>query len=135
MQRGLFRNGFWVLLVSLLLGVVAAATSSRQWLGAHTTGLLDGVLVVAAGAVWPSLRLSARGQRIAYYGMVSSAWVGVVVPGIFATLVGFPLKIVEHGTGHPPAWAAAIVGVGLAYITLSVLTATALIAVGLRGDE
>lgn len=135
-QRKLFRHGFVILLVAFALGGVAGAAGggphARLWLGAHTTGILVGLLVVAVGAVWPQLLLDQRAARALYALTVGGNWVGVLVLGIFAPAVHFPSAISTPDLPAAPGWASSIVGLGLVVVTLSTFAMCGLVVAGLR---
>lgn len=67
MGRRVLLHGALVVMLSLLLGFAVAGAADqahgRVWLAAHNTGLLTGLVVMAAGLVWPPLELGARAQR------------------------------------------------------------------------
>jgi hydroxylaminobenzene mutase len=138
-QRRLFRHGFTILVIAFALGGVAGAAGggphARLWLGAHTTGILVGLLVVAVGAVWPTLVLGARASRTLYGVTLGGNWVGVVVLGIFAPAVGFPSAISTPELPPAAAWAAMLVGLGLVVVTVSTFTMCGLVIFGLRGGR
>jgi len=137
-QRRLFRHGFVILLVAFALGGVAGAAGggphARLWLGAHTTGILVGLLVVAVGAVWPRLALGSRASRSLYAVTLGGNWTGVVVLGIFAPAVGFPSAISTPELPPAAAWAATVVGLGLVVVTVSTFAMCGLVIAGLKAS-
>jgi (hydroxyamino)benzene mutase len=136
-QRSLFRHGFALMTLGFLLGGVVGAMGggprARLWLGAHVTGLLVGLVVIAVAAAWPHLSLGPGARRAAYAVTVYGNWTGAAVLGVFASAVGFPTKISTPELPPPPAWASAIVGVGLVVVTLSTFAMCGLVLYGLRG--
>lgn len=135
-QRCLYRHGFVVLTIAFALGLVTGAMGgdprARLWLGAHTTGIAVGLMVVAVGVVWPRLQLGDRLMRLAYRSTLAAAWIGVVGLGVFAPAVGFPSAISTPGLPAPPSWASAVVATALVAVTISTFTMCGLIVLGLR---
>jgi hypothetical protein len=134
--RRLQFHGFLILLISLAMGLVVAASGpgvrGRQWLGAHVTGLMVGILLVAAASAWGNLRLGPRAQKTAWFTMVSGAWTGLLVLGLFVPIMGMPQAQAAPNQPEPAAWANAVVGIALVYVTVTLLTAASLFVAGLR---
>ncbi len=91
-----------------------------------------GLIVVAVGAVWPRLVLSARLETLAYRAAVVGNWTGLFVLGIFAPATRFRSPISTPTLPEPAAWSAAIVGVGLIVVTLTTFVMCGLVLYGLR---
>ncbi len=136
-RRSLYRHGAILMTIAFALGVVAGGMGddprARLWLGAHTTGIMVGLLVIAVGAMWPELRLERLGRRVAYLSAVGGNWLGLAVLGVFAPAAAFGSPITSPTLPPPPAWAQGVVGVGLLIVTISTFTMCGAVIYGLRG--
>ncbi|MDA1259606.1 MAG: hydrogenase, partial [Planctomycetota bacterium] len=66
-KRRLFWHGVLLFLLGLLTGLIEAKfTNARMGLAAHLEGVMNGMLLLIFGAVWPELRLGARAHAIAF---------------------------------------------------------------------
>jgi len=134
--RRLYFHGFLIVLISLALGLVVAAVgpgpAGRLWLASHTTGLMTGLLVIAAGAVWSELTLGARALRVAYFCVTTGAWAGLVLLGLFVPIMKMPQGQAGHELPPVSGWPMAVVGVALIYVTLTLLAGAVMIVLGLR---
>ncbi len=137
--RHLFRHGFAVVLFSLCLGfaipAVGGGAKGRLWLAAHNTGILTGLLLVAAAAAWPKLRLGDRARRVAGWALISGAWLGYWVLGVFTSVTQMPLSVAAPNLPPVPGWPQAVVGVSLIYVGLAILAGVAVVLYGLRNQE
>jgi hydroxylaminobenzene mutase len=137
--RRFFFHGFLMVLLSLCLGFVIAGVGGgprgRVWLGAHTTGLMTGLLLVAAGAVWPAVRLGARAQRIAGFSLITGAWAGYWVLGVFASAMAMPLKVAAPDLPPVAGWPQAVVAAALIYVSLTLIGGCGMVVYGLAGRE
>jgi hydroxylaminobenzene mutase len=100
-----------LVLAGLLMGaVVQSVANPRMGLSAHTGTVMNGILVIAMGAFWSRLGLSARQSSVGYwlvvYGSYANA-VGLFLAAVFGTSRTTPL----HGAGHAgTAWQESLVG-------------------------
>ena len=137
--RRLYRHGFALVLASLLLGFAIVGSGGgvkgRLWLAAHTTGILVGLMLVAAGAAWPSVRLGAGAQRAAGLLLVVGSWTGFVVLGLFTAVMAIPLPVAAPSLPPVPGWVMAVNGVGIAVVAISILVGWSMVLFGLRGDD
>jgi hypothetical protein len=134
--RRLQFHGFVIVLICLAMGLVVAAAGpgvrGRQWLGAHVTGLMVGILLVAASTAWPNLRLGPRALKTAWFTLVSGAWAGLLVLGLFVPIMAVPQAQAAPNLPAPAAWTNGVVAAGLVYVTVTLLTAAGLFVAGLR---
>lgn len=138
-QRALYRHGFGILTIALSMGAVVGAMGgtpqARLWLGAHTTGIMVGLIVIAVGAIWPRLTLSERLSTLTYRVTAVGNWTGLAVLGIFAPATQFPSPISTPTLPPPAPWAGAVVGTGLLVVTLSTFVMCGLVLYGLRPTQ
>jgi hydroxylaminobenzene mutase len=131
--RRVFWHGMVLVLAGLLLGtVVQSVANPRMGLSAHTGTLMNGILVIAMGALWPSLQLSPRASSIAFWLVVDGSYVSNValfLAAAFGTSRSTPL----HGAGHAgTAWQEALVEAGLTVGAVALLVGVVMVVWGLR---
>jgi hypothetical protein len=139
MGRRILLHGSLVVMLSLLLGFAVAGAPDqvhgRVWLAAHNTGILTGLIVIAAGLLWPTLRLGARGQKVAAFMLLTGAWVGYWLLGVFGAALSIPQKVAAPSLPPAPAWATGVTIAAIAYVTITILGGWGMIVYGLRGRE
>ena len=125
-------------MVLFLLGLVSGLamplfTNPRMGLSAHLEGVLNGLFLVAAGLVWPHVRLSDyRGGvawRLALVGTYGN-WAVTTLAAILGTKSLTPIASAGFGAGR---WQETLVTFGFATSGLAILTAALLLAIGLSG--
>lgn len=132
-SRRLFWHGIVLVLAGLLMGmVVQSVANPRMGLSAHTGTLMNGILVVALGALWPRLALAPRLERVAYASVLAGSYLGsgmVFLAGVFGTSRSTPL----HGAGHAGTAAQeAVVEMGLVVGAVLTLAGFVIVLYGLR---
>lgn len=129
----LLRLGAWLLLLGLLTGLlVPALANPRMGLSSHIEGVLNAMLLLVLGLLWPRLVLTDRWRRIAaacaIYGTFAN-WGTLLLAA--ALDAGGQLTVEAQGrTGSPLA--EGLVNFGLASLTLAMLTAAITLLVGLK---
>jgi hypothetical protein len=133
-RRTLYRHGALVLLLSVLLGIVAATPvpHASKWLSAHVSGLLFGLLTIGLGVTWPELRLAPATRRRAMLLGLTAAWTGFVGP-VYAALVNLPGPVSDPGRTPDAPWHAPVFFVLLAVIVPTTIGAIFLVWKGLTG--
>jgi hydroxylaminobenzene mutase len=93
---------------------------------------MNGILVIAMGALWPRLALSPRAESAAFALNVVGSWLNCVAlffAGVFGTSRSTPL----HGAGHAGTPLQEIlVGTGLVAGAIALLAGCVLVLWGLR---
>jgi (hydroxyamino)benzene mutase len=106
----------------LLTGfLIPAVTNPRIGLSAHLEGVANGTFLIALGAVWDRLRLSASAERAAFwllaYGTTAN-WAFVLLASFFGASRAMPLA--SAGFTAPP-WQDLLVTGGLVSVGLSMV--------------
>jgi hydroxylaminobenzene mutase len=87
--------GIVLFLAGLITGfIIPLLENPRVGLSSHLEGVLNGVFLIALGAVWPRLALSARTGRIASALLVFGAfanWLATLLAGIWGTGAMMPI--------------------------------------------
>jgi len=123
----------FLFLLGLLAGFVEQKfRNPRMGLAAHLEGLMNGTFLIALGAVWAEVRLSARLTAAAYYCALYGAyanWVVTTLAAIFGTVAMTPLTAAAH-PGQP--WQEGLVTFGFASVGITMIASSILILWGLR---
>lgn len=103
-ERRLLQLGVFLLLLGLLTGfAVPLLENPRMGLASHMEGVLNGILLLALGLVWPRLRLSVRAERLAYglvlYGTFAN-WSATLLAAIWGAGATMPIAGLGH-QGNP----------------------------------
>jgi hydroxylaminobenzene mutase len=134
-SRKLLLLGAWLLLLGLLTGLlVPVVANPRLGLASHIEGVLNGMLLLILGLLWPRLTLSERWRRVAAFCAIYGAfanWASMLVAAVLDA--GAQLTVAAEGRAGSPL-AEGIVNFGLASLTLAMLVAAVSIIVGLRNS-
>lgn len=132
-RRRLIWHGMFLFLLGLFTGLVETQFSNpRMGLAAHLEGVMNGTFLVALGAVWTEVRLSASIKAAAYWGALYGTytnWLVTTLAAIFGT--GALSPITAAGRSALP-WQESLVTVGFMTVGLAIIVATILVLWGLR---
>ena len=141
MRRSVVRHAFVILTLSFMLGLVAGATGgnhhpyARLWLASHLTGILVSVMIAVVGLSWHELALGERARKVLFFVTVPMNYYALVVLGIFAPIMGVPQPIAAPGLPPVASWVQGLMTFSLIVVTISSLTMSILVVVGLRARE
>lgn len=132
-DRKLIRAGFILLCCALVTGfAIPAFLNPKMALAAHVTGVLNALLLVAAGLCWPLLALSQRLETMTR-GLLLFAtftnWAGSCLAAAWGTSRLTPLSSIGHSAA---AWKESIVQLLQVSVALAVLTAAVIVVYALR---
>jgi len=133
--RRLLWHGVLLFLLGLVTGLaIPLITNHRMGLSAHLEALLNGILLLALGCLWPQLRLSARALTatfwLALYGTYAN-WFFTLLGAILGTKALTP----QAGAGFNAApLSEIVVGAGLVTLATVMLIVCVILLVGL-GDK
>jgi len=126
-------HGMLLFLLGLLTGFVEQRfTNVRMGLAAHLEGVMNGIFLLALGAVWNEVRLSPAAKAIAYWTALYGTyvnWLVTTLAAIFGTAALSPITGVGH-SGQP--WQEIIVTVGFVSVGLVIVACSLLVLWGLR---
>lgn len=130
--RRLVFHGALLFLIGLLTGLlVGLARNTHMALSAHLEGVMNGTFLLVLGAAWGHVRLPARAEKAAVglllYGTYVN-WGTTLLSGM--TGAGAKLLPIGGAGHHGPAWAEAIVPVGLVSLSIAMLLGVALVVWG-----
>src|SRR5258707_159085 len=131
--RRLMWHGMFLFLLGLLTGLVEQHFSNpRMGLAAHLEGVMNGIFLVALGAIWVEVRLSAGPKAAAYWSALYGTYVNWAVTTLAAVLgaATFP-PITGAGNGALP-WQERVVTAGFMTVGIAFIAASVLVLWGLR---
>lgn len=133
LDRVLLQLGVLLFLLGLFTGfAVPMFVMPRMGLASHLEGLLNGLLLIALGMMWPRLQLGPRVQALTFWLAVYGAfanWFATLLSA--ATGAGAMMPIAAAGRSGG-AVAEAIVGFLLISLSLAMVAACVLLVWGLR---
>jgi (hydroxyamino)benzene mutase len=126
-------HGMFLFLLGLITGFAETRFANmRMGLAAHLEGVMNGIFLVALGAVWTEVRLSSPAKAIAYwtalYGTYAN-WLVTTLAAAFGTAALSPITGAGH-TGQP--WQEGLVTFGFLSVGLVIVISSALVLWGLR---
>ncbi len=131
-NRRLMWHGMFLFLLGLLAGLVEQHfTNPRMGLAAHLEGVMNGIFLVALGAIWVEGRLSAPLKAGAYWSALYGSYINWAVTALAAVLGAASLSPITGGRGALP-WQEAVVTAGVMPVGIAVIAASVLVLWGLR---
>jgi hydroxylaminobenzene mutase len=130
-ERRLLFNGMVLFLLGLLVGFAEGkVTNPRMGLAAHLEGLMNGIFLIALGAVWLHVRLSPRLLAAAFWTVLYGAYANVIIT-TFAAVVGANSLSPITGAGHSASgWQETVVTAGFGSVGIAMVTSCVLILWG-----
>jgi (hydroxyamino)benzene mutase len=131
--RRLMFHGICLFLFGLLTGFAKQHFANvRMGLAAHLEGVMNGTFLLALGAAWPHVRLSATPAASAFWMTLYGAyvnWFMTLLAAIFGTAALSPITGVGH-SGLP--WQESLVTAGFMSVGIAIVVASVMILFGLR---
>jgi hydroxylaminobenzene mutase len=123
----------FLFLLGLLTGLAEPQfRNPRMGLAAHLEGVLNGIFLLALGAVWAEVRLLTGLKRAAYwcalYGTYSN-WLVTTLAAAFGTAAISPITAAGH-SARP--WQEGFVTIGFISVGLTIISCSVLVLWGLR---
>ena len=132
-KRRLLWHGMFLFLLGLLVGFVEQKfTNVRMGLAAHLEGVMNGIFLVALGAVWTEVRLSPRLKVAVYWGALYGTyanWALTTLAAILGTAALSPITAAGH-SAQP--WQESVVTVGFMSVGIVIVATSILVLWGLR---
>lgn len=133
-KRRLLWHGMALFLIGLLTGLVEQHfTNVRMGLAAHLEGVMNGTFLLAVGAIWNEVWLSARTKAVAYWALLVGTygnWIVTTSAAVLGTAALSPIT----ATGYEAApWQEAMITGGFMFIGVAIILAVVLLMLGLRG--
>jgi len=132
-KRRLIWHGMFLFLLGLLTGLVEPHFSNvRMGLAAHLEGVMNGIFLVALGAIWEEVRLAPRSEAVAFWGALYGSyanWAFTTLAAIFGTGALTPITA-PNLTAQ--AWQESLVTAGFVSVGIVIIASSGLILWGLR---
>ena len=133
-NRRLMWHGMLLFLLGLFTGFAEPHFANvRMGLAAHLEGVMNGILLLALGAIWPHVRLGRNARAAAFWTALYSAyanWLFTTLAAIFGT--GALSPITAPGFRARP-WQESLVTAGLMSVGIVIVISTLIFLWGLRG--
>jgi hydroxylaminobenzene mutase len=133
-RRRLLFHGIALFLIGLLTGLAEQHFANvRMALAAHLEGVLNGIFLLAVGAIWNDVRLPSSIGKIAYWALLGGTygnWAVTTTAAILGTAALSPITAAGHSAAPGQE---ILVATGFALIGLAVILASSLLLWGLRG--
>lgn len=133
MGHRLLRLGVLLLLIGLITGfVVPVVAIPRMGLASHIQGILNGMLLMILGIIWPKLQLSPRISSITFFLSIYSAfanWLATLLSAIWGAGRSMPIAATGR-TG--PAWQENVIDFLLFSLSAAMIAVTVFVLFGLR---
>ncbi len=132
-NRRLMWHGIFLFLLGLFTGFSELHFANiRMGLAAHLEGVMNGIFLLALGAAWNGVRLSAGLLRVAYWIVLFGTygnWAVTTLAAIFGT--GALSPITAAGRNAKP-WQEALVTAGFMSVGLAIVAASVILLWGFR---
>ena len=135
--RRLIRCGVLLFLLGLLTGlIVPMLANPRMGLSSHLEGVMNGIVLVVLGLVWPRLRLARAASLAAFWLVVYGTYVNwATTLAAAAWGAGAPMMPIA-GLGHQGTrLQEGIIAFGLVSLALAMIATCAIVLWGLRGAD
>jgi hydroxylaminobenzene mutase len=132
-RRRLLWHGMFLFLLGLVTGLAEPQfANTRMGLAAHLEGVMNGTFLLALGAVWGSVALSASVKNAAYWLVLYGTYANWGVTTLAAILgTGALSPITAPGRSALP-WQESVVTAGFISVGITIIAATVLALYGLR---
>lgn len=132
-RRRLLWHGVFLFLLGLLTGFLELKFNNpRMGLAAHLEGLMNGIFLIAVGAIWEEVKLAPRLTGVAFWALLYGTyvnWAATVLAAIFGTAALSPITGAGHSSG---ALQEGLITFGFSSIAIAMVGSSALILSGLR---
>ncbi|TLY49205.1 MAG: hydrogenase [Gammaproteobacteria bacterium] len=119
-RRRLLWHGMFLFLLGLVTGLVETRFSNtRMGLAAHLEGVMNGIFLLALGAVWAEVQLNTRLKGVTYWSVLYGTyanWVFTTLAAVFGT--GALSPITAPGLTAAP-WQENLIHVGFMSVGLA----------------
>lgn len=132
-KRRLIWHGMFLFLLGLLTGLIEQKFPNvRMGLAAHLEGVMNGIFLVALGAVWSEVRLLPRLEIAAFWCALFGTygnWLVTTSAAIFGTAALSPITAAGH---RAQPWQEGFVTFGFMSVGLTIIGCSTLVLWGLR---
>lgn len=133
-NRRLMWHGTLLFLLGLVTGLAEQRfTNPRMGLAAHLEGVMNGIFLIALGAIWTEVRLPPLASGTAYWTALCGTyanWLFTTLAAVFGTAAANPITAAGY---HGQPWEESLVGAGFLSVSVLIIVAVVLVLWGLRG--
>ncbi|GAB4289882.1 MAG: hydrogenase [Ignavibacteriaceae bacterium] len=135
--RILIRLGIVLFFLGLVTGfLIPLMINPRVGLSGHLEGIMNGMLLIIFGLIWPKLRLQNKALRwtyiLALYGAFTN-WFTTLLAGLWGAGAGFMPSTGNNMVGNN--FQEFVIGFGLISLSIAMLIVCILIFIGMRGKN
>jgi (hydroxyamino)benzene mutase len=135
-RRRLIWHGMFLFLLGLLTGFVEPQfTNPRMGLAAHLEGVMNGIFLLALGAVWAEVRLPPGAKVAAYWGVLYGTYANWAVTTLAAILGTAALSPITASGHSAQPWQEGVITFGFISVGLVIVAASVLVLWGLRASR
>ena len=131
-NRHLMWHGMLLFLLGLITGLAEQQFANvRMGLSAHLEGLLNGIFLIALGAIWSEVRLLPWAKATAYGAVLYATygnWLVTTLAAVFGTAADTPIASAGH-SGQP--WQESLVAAGFLSVAVVIIACSLLVLWGL----
>jgi hydroxylaminobenzene mutase len=132
-RRRVLWHGMFLFLLGLLTGLAEPQFRNvRMGLAAHLEGVMNGIFLLALGAVWPEVRLSARLKVAAYWCALLGTYGNWAVTSLAAFLGTAAMSPITAAGQSALPWQESAVTLGFVLVGLTIISCSVLVLWGLR---
>lgn len=133
-SQNLIRLGVILFLLGLITGfVVPFLQNPRMGLSSHLEGVLNGILLIVFGLIWPKLKSSIKLNRLGYYLAIYGTftnWLTTLLAAIWGA--GSEMMPLSGMNKTGSAFQEILIKFGLISLSLSMIVVSVIILFGLR---
>ena len=129
-------HGMCLFLLGLLTGFAEQHFANvRMGLAAHLEGVMNGIFLVALGAIWVHVRLTSdRGSTIAFWTMLYGTYVNWLVTALAAIFGSAALSPITGAGYSGRPWQETVVKGGFMSVGIAIVLASSMVLWGLRKE-
>jgi len=132
-NRRLMWHGMCLFLLGLLTGFAEQRFANiRMGLAAHLEGVMNGIFLVALGAVWIEVRLTPLAKATAYWTALYGAYVNWTVTVFAAVFSTSSLSPITGAANSAQPWQENIVAIAFPTVGIAIIACSLLVLWGLR---
>jgi len=132
-HRRLMWHGMFLFLIGLVTGFAEPHfVNMRMGLAAHLEGVLNGIFLLALGAAWPEVRLSAGAKTTAFWTALYGSYMNWLATTLAAAFGTGALSPVTAPGRTALAWQEQAVTIGFISVGIAIIACSLLVLWGLR---
>lgn len=133
-SRKLIQLGILLFLLGLVTGfVIPALKNPRMGLSSHMEGVLNGMLLIIFGLIWPKLELTNNllkwGYQLSLFGTFTN-WFTTLLAGVWGA--GSAMMPIAGNEMHGTDWQEIIIKIGLVTLSISMVVVSIILLWGMR---